>query len=153
MLASMCRKGNLYTVSINVNWYSHCGKWYGKFKKLKSRVTILPSNSTAGYIPRNIHLKRYTHTHTHTHTSQAVIVVKNPLANQCRIHKETWVWSLGWEEPLEEVMVTHSSIPAWRIPWTGAWQVIHTHRHRHRHRHTQTHTDTHTHTHTGILLS
>ena len=28
------------------------------------------------------------------------------------------VWSLGWEEPLEEGMTTHSSILAWRIPWT-----------------------------------
>ena len=29
-----------------------------------------------------------------------------------------WVQSLSWEDPLEEVMVTHSSILAWRIPWT-----------------------------------
>ena len=29
-----------------------------------------------------------------------------------------WVWSLGWEGPLEEGMSTHSSILAWRIPWT-----------------------------------
>ena len=28
-----------------------------------------------------------------------------------------WVVSLGWEDPLEEVMETHSSILAWRIPW------------------------------------
>ena len=28
---------------------------------------------------------------------------------------ETWVWSLGWDDPLEEVMATHSSILAWRI--------------------------------------
>ena len=31
---------------------------------------------------------------------------------------ETWVQSLGQEDPLEKGMVTHSSIPAWRIPWT-----------------------------------
>ena len=31
---------------------------------------------------------------------------------------ETWVWSLGWEDPLEKRKVTHSSILAWRIPWT-----------------------------------
>ena len=31
---------------------------------------------------------------------------------------ETWVRSLGWEDPLEEGMAAHSSIPAWRIPWT-----------------------------------
>ena len=32
--------------------------------------------------------------------------------------QETWFWSLGQEDPLEEGMATHSSILAWRIPWT-----------------------------------
>ena len=32
--------------------------------------------------------------------------------------QETWVLSMGWEDPLEEGMATHSSIPAWRIPRT-----------------------------------
>ena len=36
---------------------------------------------------------------------------KNPPAMQ-----ETWVQSLGWEDPLEEEMATHSSILAWEIP-------------------------------------
>ena len=40
-------------------------------------------------------------------------VVKNLLAKQ-----ETWVPSLGWEDPLEKGMATHSSILAWRISWT-----------------------------------
>ena len=40
-------------------------------------------------------------------------MVKNPLAMQ-----ETWVQSLGWEDPLEEGTATHSSILAWRIPRT-----------------------------------
>jgi len=31
---------------------------------------------------------------------------------------EIWVQSLGWEDPLEKGMTTHSSILAWRIPWT-----------------------------------
>ena len=31
---------------------------------------------------------------------------------------ETWIWSLGWEDPLEKEMATHSNIFAWRIPWT-----------------------------------
>ena len=39
--------------------------------------------------------------------------VKNPPAMQ-----ETWVRSLGQEDPLEEGKATHSSILAWRIPWT-----------------------------------
>ena len=32
--------------------------------------------------------------------------------------QKTWVQSLGWEDPLEKGMATHSSIPAWRVPWT-----------------------------------
>ena len=32
--------------------------------------------------------------------------------------RETWVQSLGWEDPLEEGMTTHSSFLAWRMPWT-----------------------------------
>ena len=31
---------------------------------------------------------------------------------------ETWVQSLGWEDPLEKAMATHSSTLAWKIPWT-----------------------------------
>ena len=42
-----------------------------------------------------------------------VQLVKNPPAIQ-----ETWVRSLGWEVPLEKGMAAHSSILAWRIPWT-----------------------------------
>ena len=40
-------------------------------------------------------------------------LVKNPPAMQ-----ETWVRSLGWKDPLEKGKATHSSILAWRIPWT-----------------------------------
>jgi len=38
--------------------------------------------------------------------------------------QETWVQSLGWEDPLEKGVATHSSILAWRIPMDrGAWQA------------------------------
>ena len=40
---------------------------------------------------------------------------------------ETWVWSLGWEDPLEKEMATHSSTLAWKIPWmeeTGRLQPM-----------------------------
>jgi len=40
------------------------------------------------------------------------------LVNNTPAMRETWVQSLGWEDPLEEGMATHSSILAWRIPWT-----------------------------------
>ena len=36
---------------------------------------------------------------------------------------ETWVQSLGWEDPLEEEMATHSSILVWRIPWTDSKEL------------------------------
>ena len=47
---------------------------------------------------------------------QVALVVKNPPASAGDI--ETWVRSLGGEDPLEEGMATHSSVLAWRIPWT-----------------------------------
>ena len=38
--------------------------------------------------------------------------------------RKTWVQSLGWEDPLEEGMATHSSTLAWRISMNrGAWRV------------------------------
>ena len=46
-------------------------------------------------------------------------LVKNPPAMQ-----DTWVRPLGWEDPLEEGMATHSSILTWRIPMDrGAWRA------------------------------
>ena len=42
--------------------------------------------------------------------------LKNPTAMQET--QETWVRFLGWEDPLEKQMATHSSILAWEIPWT-----------------------------------
>ena len=54
----------------------------------------------------------------HLHNTYQVVgflvaqLVKNPPTMW-----ETWVWSLGWEDPLEKGKATHSSILAWRIPW------------------------------------
>ena len=63
-------------------------------------------------------LLKYFHTRSFTYylrplwgASVVTQTVKNPLAIL-----ETWVQSLGWEDPLEEGMATHSSILAWRIP-------------------------------------
>ena len=56
-------------------------------------------------------------------------VVKNPLVMQ-----ETWVRSLGGEDPLEKNMATHSSVVAWRILWTeepGGLQALRSQRVRH----------------------
>ena len=57
----------------------------------------------------------------HTRASLVAQTVKNLPAMW-----ETWVRSLSWEDPLEEGMATHSSIPAWRIPMDrGAWAIVH----------------------------
>ena len=49
----------------------------------------------------------------HVYASHVAQLVKNPPAMQ-----ETWVRSLNWEDSLEKGKATHSSILAWRIPWT-----------------------------------
>ena len=49
----------------------------------------------------------------HVWASLVAQMAKNPPTM-----RETWVRSLGWEDPLEEEMATHSSTLAWRIPWT-----------------------------------
>ena len=64
-----------------------------------------------------------------TWASLVVQMIKNPPAVQ-----ETWVQSLGWEAPLKKGMATHSSILAWRIPWTeepGGLQSMRSQRVRH----------------------
>ena len=44
-------------------------------------------------------------------------LIAQSVKNLPAVH-ETWVEFLGWEDPLEKEMATHSSILAWRIPWT-----------------------------------
>ena len=51
--------------------------------------------------------------HQYSWASLVAQLVKNPPTTQ-----ETWIQSLGWEDPLEKGKATHSSILAWRIPWT-----------------------------------
>ena len=45
------------------------------------------------------------------------------MVNNLPAMQETWVQSLGKEDPLEKGMATHSSILAWRIPWTEKPEV------------------------------
>ena len=47
-------------------------------------------------------------------------LVKNPSAM-----RETWVWALGWEDPLEKEKATHPKILVWRIPIMGSQTVGH----------------------------
>ena len=68
----------------------------------------------SGILPsvKKIHIYIYTHVCI-CHCSLVAQLVKSLSAIQ-----ETWVQSLGWEDPLEKEVATHSSILAWRIPWT-----------------------------------
>ena len=52
------------------------------------------------------------HTHINIHFSGDLVVNNSPA------EQETWVPSLGWEDPLEEGMATHPSALSWRTPWT-----------------------------------
>ena len=74
-------------------------KWAGKGRESLLRGNLLPDRHSWGFPGGS--------------------AVKNLLAMQ-----ETWVWSLGQEDPLEEGMATHSSLLAWRIPTDrGAWRA------------------------------
>ena len=62
-------------------------------------------------------------------TSLIAQLVKNPPAM-----RETWIRSLGWDDPLEKGIATYSSVLAWRIPWTeepGRLQFVRSQRVRH----------------------
>ena len=62
---------------------------------------------------RKIHWRRNKLPTQYSWASLVALLVKNPPAMQ-----EIWVQSLGWEDPLEKGKATHSSILAWRIPWS-----------------------------------
>ena len=61
--------------------------------------------------------------------------------------QETRAGSLGWEDPLEKEMDTHSSTLAWRISWTGSLAGYSPWGHKELNLNMHTHTHTHTHTH------
>ena len=68
-----------------------------------------------GVAQNRTRLKRISSSSSSTQSGASLVgqTVKNPAAMW-----ETWVLSLGWEDPLEEGVATPSSILAWRIPWT-----------------------------------
>ena len=76
------------------------------------------------------------------------------LDGKASVSMQICVQSLGQEDHLEKEMATHSSIPAWRIPWTeelGGLQSVGLQKVGHNWQ--LTHTHTHTHTHTGMTDS
>ena len=66
----------------------------------------------------------YVHTHAHTHTCMCMASLVAQKVKNLPAMRETWVRSLGQEDPLEKGMVTHSSFLAWKNPIDrGAWQT------------------------------
>ena len=74
---------------------------YGPWGHKESDVTEATENHTASLAA------------PHLWASLVAQLVKNPPAMW-----DTWLWTLGWEESLKKGKATHSSILAWRIPWT-----------------------------------
>ena len=58
------------------------------------------------------------HTHLGLHYSLFRASLVAQMVKRLPAMRETWVRSLGWEDPLEKETATHSSILAWKIPWT-----------------------------------
>ena len=64
-----------------------------------------------GVQPRNLVIYLCIHTHTHT-------LGFSGGSDSKKLVQEPWVHSLGWADPLEKGMATHSRILAWSVPWT-----------------------------------
>ena len=76
----------------------------------------LKSNTERELFEVTIHFFLYTFFNMYIYTSWAPLVAQ--LVKNLPAMRETWVWFLGWEDTLEKQKSTHSSILAWRIPWT-----------------------------------
>ena len=94
--------------------------WLSDWTELKVLMPVVGCIRVFFLFPIFRIVVEYTHTQITMLTSFKCTVcaslvawlVENPPAMQ------TWVWSLGWEDPLEKGKATHSSILAWRTPWT-----------------------------------
>ena len=79
-------------------------------------IILITHTQKVNYVRRYIYIYGYIYIYTHTHIHRASLVAQR--LKHLPPMPETRVWSLGREDPLEKEMVTHSSILAWRIPWT-----------------------------------
>ena len=87
-----------------------------KNKREKNQINKIRNEKSRGYNRQHRHTKDHktiTSNYMPIRASLVAQMVKNPPAMW-----ETWVQSLGWEDRLEKGKATHSSILAWRVPWT-----------------------------------
>ena len=95
--------------------YLHASKTYRIYLPVRCLVFMFADNRDPGSIPGSGRFagEGIGCPFQYSWASLVAQLVKNPPAVQ-----ETWVRSLGWVDPLEKGKATHSSILAWRIPWT-----------------------------------
>ena len=124
---------SLHTLGGDTKWYSCYGQPYGGPSKIKNRAHMIQQGFTGSSAGKELACKagdpgsitRFGRSPGEgigypPQCSWASLVAQT--AKNLPTIQETWVQSLGWEEPLEEDMATHSSVLAWRIPMDrGAW--------------------------------
>ena len=105
------------TVSSHPSWQVHVSSLGKKGKhRVGTNTWSIPAH-TEFLITSPPTTFRSDHAYLHVWpTSVRASLVAQPIKNLPTM-QETWVQSLGWEDPLEEEMATHFSILAWRIPW------------------------------------
>ena len=64
----------------------------------------------------SLHTHTHTHAHTHTHNNLRKVSLVAQLIKNLPVMWETWIRSLGWDDPLKKGKATDSSILAWRTP-------------------------------------
>ena len=136
-------QGNNVSAACQLPWFciTEGRVWEKNWSVLQAEMkAITDSGSLEGKLWKNsiINHLQQGHTHMHTHNSSQTFshlhLSKEQgfcyLASMCRASLvahtvknlsamwETWVRSLSWKDPLEEGLATHSSILAWRPPWT-----------------------------------
>ena len=111
-----------YIAEGNVEWCSQVGKSFGSSSKrwVDFSDSSLGKESTCnagdpGSIPGS---GRSTEEGIGYALQYSWVSLLAQLVKNLPVVWESWVWSLGWEDPLERGKDTHSSILAWRIPWT-----------------------------------
>ena len=96
-------------------FYHFIVKIFKHIEKVEKNHTI----NTHTHHPHSvINILLYCFFHISHHLSFALAFLVAQLVKNPPAIRETWVRSLGWKDPLEKVKGTHSSILAWRIPWT-----------------------------------